>query len=141
VGENLGVTSHDRSRRLWRSLLSSGIGWVFGFLYYAIAFGLFFRWARWSSVAWIALWSGVYVGVSWVMLIPAIGFAARGDGKTLSLPFAPFAGAAAFVVTFQVLIGWWTGYWKAPLLLGYSAVVGFTAGLAYSLFQRRGRPG
>ena len=49
---------------------------------------------------------------------------------------ASIVGAIAGLASFLLLVGWWTGFSKVGLCLGYALAVGAATGGAYSGFLR-----
>ncbi len=97
----------------------------------------FSRWILPSDVLEVAFWAAAFTLASWaIFVIPAVLYLPS-SSKVFRLPSAPILGGLWILLAFLLLVGIWTGYWASPLLLGYAAVVGASAGSAYSVLLRR----
>ena len=122
------------------SFLAVLIGWATGFIYFVIYMTLFTSWGRPTDVEAILFWTAIFISIAWILVVLPFVFLVPDSSRFFSLPRATFLGAVAGLVTFLLLVGWWTGFWTERLYLGYALVVGGATGLAYSsflLFRRR----
>jgi hypothetical protein len=114
------------TRNIRLSLLATAAGWLAGVGLYTIVYWFQFSTFDLTFLTTIAGWFAVFSGVTWlVLIVPAI--------KWLRPPFVVVASVAGYLTAFLLLVGWWTGYWRSPLLLACAAVMGATVGLSYTI--------
>lgn len=123
-------------RKLLLTLLSVLIGWASGFVFYAAYSILFTSWGRPTDVDSILFWTGVFSLASWLLFVVPVALSLSSSSLLLHHLLASVFGAAAGLIAFLVLVGWWTGFWTEPLYLGDALVIGGATGWAYSAFHR-----
>jgi len=121
------------------SALSAVLGWAAGFLYYATYMTFFTPWGRPTDVQAMLFWSGVFVSIAWLLAVLPFVLLVDETSKFLQLPGAVIVGAIGGLVSFLLLVGWWTGFWTDGLYLVYALVVGATTGAAYVALMRLAR--
>jgi len=121
-------------RKFALSFLAVLIGWATGFIYFVVYMTLFTSWGRPTDVEAILYWTAIFISIAWILVVLPFIFLVPDSSGFFSLPRATLTGAVAGLVTFLLLVGWWTGFWTEKLYLGYALVVGAATGLAYSSF-------
>lgn len=120
-------------RRSLLSLAAVVLGWAAGMLYF-LAYGfLLSPWGRPTDLEALAYWTGVFCLLAWLIAALPISLFVHRESWFFASHLAPFTGAAAGLILFGGLVGWWTDLWTEPLYLGYAAVIGAAANLGYSL--------
>ncbi len=114
------------------SLAAILIGWASGFCFYAIYMTLFTPWRRPTDIEAILAWTAIFVILAWLIVVLPFVFLVSDSSRLLRYPTAMIVGAAGGILSFGLLVGWWTGLWNDGLYLGYALVVGAATGGAYS---------
>ena len=123
-------------RRFILSFLAVLIGWAAGFIYFVVYMTFFSSWGRPTDVEAIMFWTAIFIFIAWILVVLPFVLLISDSSRFFSVPVAALIGAVAGLVTFLLLVGWWTGLWSEGLYLGYALVVGGSTGLTYSILFR-----
>jgi len=124
-----------RMKLLWRSLFSTGCGWIIGNLFF-----ISYAWLVWGSltdVEVIMFWTIPCAVLGWLFFfVPLIVIIDRENGL-FRLPIFTIVGAFAGTIAFLVLVGWWAPLWEESYAyLIHPAVTGGTTATIYSAMTR-----
>jgi hypothetical protein len=117
------------------SFISAAVGWATGFLFYVGYVTFLTPWGRPTDVEAILFWTGIFVVMAWVLVVLPFILLVNESSDLLRFPIAVIVGAIGGLVSFLVLVGWWTGFWKEIFYLAYAAIVGAVTGGSYAGFQ------
>lgn len=124
------------------SLLAMATGWAAGGLFYLLASPLLTGFRRATDVEAVLYWTAIFTFISWVVVVLPLIYLSHRSGRFLRLPWSPLFGAAAGLLVYLLLVGWWTGFWRYGLYNLHAAVIGTVSGLMFGLLtQDSGQPG
>src|SRR5438552_18060083 len=127
-----------RKELIWRSLFSTGCGWITGNLFFVGYAWL--AWGRLTDVEVVIFWTIPFAVLGWLFFfIPLIVIIDCQNGL-FRLPIFTFVGAFVGTLTFLVLVGWWAPLWRESYAyLIHPAVTGAATATAYSATTRNQR--
>lgn len=123
-------------RRIAYSLLSTLLGWLVGLAYYIVISALSSPYGRPTDVEAILYWTSVFTFIGWLVFVVPLAWFVAPTSSFFEPKWSPLVGAIAGLAVFSILLGWWTGFWTAPLYVGYAVVIGAVTALSYSLILR-----
>jgi len=121
--------------RITRSLLATILGWLAGLVYYLAITPLVSGFGRVTDLEAIAYWTAVFSGLAWLLLVLPLVLLMPASSRLFAPRRAWLVGAVGGLAAFLGLVGWWTGFWREPLYLGYALIVGSVTGMSYSLLR------
>lgn len=122
--------------KLLASLFAIVLGWAAGFSFYVCYMTYFSPFGRPTDQEAILFWTGIFTFFGWIIFF--VPLVLKVDEKSSIFDtwiFSLFGGVYALLV-FDLLVGWWTGFWRSKLFCFYALVVGVVAGLVYSVVTR-----
>ena len=127
-----------RAVRLGRSLLAICLGWLAGLVYYLAVTPFVSGFGRATDLEAITFWTAVFTALGWLLLVAPLVLLVRPSSRIFSARWAWLVGAVGGLAAFLGLVGWWTGFWREPVYVGYSVVIGAVSGLSYTWLAKAG---
>ena len=116
------------------SLVSVVVGWVASICVFSLYEFIISGW-KWPphNLESFVLWSGLFTFMGWNLFCLPLVVVLESLKVKIPPKKIPWIGAGYSVFVYGLLVAWWSGLWRDVFTFVLAGVLGFTAGLFYSL--------